>query len=254
MESAKQYVYWNISGVGNLDQQGIIKAVKQGGRFLIFKYYVSFLFFSIEKLSPAILVQNKEEMAKMVNKYNTICLLWGVWSISGLFQIWKAMRTNNLGGVDVTDDILLNTGTLNLDEKNIKIEKVDTLFQPFPKDELLELKGALENWVSSNRNIDSIYGGEFVNVDTRCTAPYVIFYQGEPKEKEAIQEQVYTRFRKFVDFDIIESREDFDLFEKCTRQGDFIAGRKGQKTLEKRVLGMDAHFSVSNDSSMIGGS
>ncbi len=88
----------------------LTEKVNQGARFVIFQYCISLIFaVTLRRFSPAYLIQSNNGQAKFKKKYNRISFIFGWWGISwGPIKTIQSLRINNMGGLDVTEDLILN--------------------------------------------------------------------------------------------------------------------------------------------------
>jgi len=101
----------SIRGLGRLTVGEMRTAVKDGARFVVFEYVLSFLFGARRRTSPIFFVRPGESIIWQSLRYNLITLVFGWWSFpfGPAFTI-GAIRDNLRGGHDVSaqviDDIL----------------------------------------------------------------------------------------------------------------------------------------------------
>jgi hypothetical protein len=101
----------SIRGLGRLTVGEMRTAVKDGARFIVFEYVLSFLFGVRRRPSSIFFVRSGESVFWRALPYNLITLVFGWWSFpfGPAFTI-GAVRDNVRGGRDVStqviDDIL----------------------------------------------------------------------------------------------------------------------------------------------------
>jgi hypothetical protein len=218
-----KYFLQNTTG---LTAETIAAALKQGATFIVFKYRVSLLAVSYQRLSPAILIRNAEERNAFRKKYNRKALLLGPWFFpSGPYFVYDSVRFNNSGGMDVTRDILANLEHFDHHEQSVEMYVVDTVFTPIPKEDLKELERAILEFCTDYNGIREVYAGKYVNVDKYSEPPYMIGVDTH-KELQVIEQElrplVYKRFHDFVQFIFFTKASDPVNFEKIQRQGQAI--------------------------------
>lgn len=116
-----------------MDMEQIKAHIEKGGRFIVYYYCISLLALTLTRLSPAFFVFSDESHKKHRNKYNLITAIFGWWGIPwGIKLSLKAMKLNNQGGLDVTEDIMpnlkkehLENGIIDLVEMNLIFSKPD---------------------------------------------------------------------------------------------------------------------------------
>src|SRR5690606_4154726 len=86
------------------------KEIQNGGRFILFPYCISLIFaVNLERFSTAIFFKKEGSVSRFKNKYNLISFVFGWWCIPwGPMQTVSDIRINNRGGIDITEDILIN--------------------------------------------------------------------------------------------------------------------------------------------------
>ena len=102
-----------LRNIDDLSIQSLERRVDNGYRFIVYSYSVSLLF-NISYVSPAYLLR-KEDVKKHTLKYNTLSSILGWWSLQGIPNTINSLKTNMKGGIDVTEDIMIN---LNQDSLN----------------------------------------------------------------------------------------------------------------------------------------
>jgi hypothetical protein len=101
----------SIRGLDRLTVGEMRATVKDGARFVVFEYVLSFLFGARRRTSPIFFVRPGESMFRKALPYNLITLVFGWWSFpfGPAFTI-GAVRDNLKGGRDISakviDDIL----------------------------------------------------------------------------------------------------------------------------------------------------
>jgi hypothetical protein len=101
----------SIRGLGRLTVGEMRAAVKDGARFVVFEYVLSFVFGVRRRTSPIFFVRPGEAVFWQALRYNLITVVFGWWSFpfGPAFTI-GAIRDNLRGGRDVSaqviDDIL----------------------------------------------------------------------------------------------------------------------------------------------------
>lgn len=206
-----------------LNKEEIAELINKGAKFILFKYNVALVATTFTRVSPAILITSANQLKKHKRKYNLYSLFFGPWFIpTGPFNVYNTIKLNNSGGIDVTKDIEINLEHYNPLEKTIEIKNIDTEFAHISKGELRELHKALKNYSPDNLSMESIYVGKFINVEEYVEPHYVVGFKAELEENhiEEIFACIYTRFRSYVPFEIIDQNS--DLFKKLERQGQKV--------------------------------
>ncbi|WP_148375345.1 MULTISPECIES: hypothetical protein [Butyricimonas] len=95
----------------------------------MFPYTVSILAMPLSFFSPAILVKKGESIRKYQWRYNLISSIFGWWGIIlGPWATVKSIRSTCKGGVDVTDDVMLNLDQEGFDNRQFEWKQTNQLF------------------------------------------------------------------------------------------------------------------------------
>lgn len=96
-----------IHGIGRMTIGEMREAVKQGARFVVFEYVLSFIVISRRRVSATFFVRPGESTFSMSLPYNLITLLIGWWSFPfGPGLTIGAIRDNLKGGTDVSAKVI----------------------------------------------------------------------------------------------------------------------------------------------------
>ena len=195
--------------------------LQNGAKFRIYSYTISILFaVTLKKLSPAILIC-ADEGTSFQKKYNNLTRIFGWWGIPwGPIYSLKSLKTNNAGGIDVTEDILLN---LNEEGWHRRIVKITTVKQVFLKPPSVEHKAFSKSFKSTEylSNIN-LFIGLYLNVQDDQEPFYMIGIQSTG-DFEACESQVrlllLKQFRKdvffhFIDLNLKENQRTGELLKE----------------------------------------
>ncbi|HET7377877.1 MAG TPA: hypothetical protein VFK30_14290, partial [Anaerolineae bacterium] len=96
-----------INGIGRMTVGEMREAVKNGARFVVFEYVLSFIVISRRRVSLTYFVRPGESMFAKSLGYNLITLLMGWWSFPfGPGLTIGAIRDNLRGGTDVSVKVI----------------------------------------------------------------------------------------------------------------------------------------------------
>lgn len=96
-----------IRGIGRMTIGEMREAVKQGARFVVFEYVLSFIVITRRRVSVTFFVRPGESTFSMSLPYNLITLLFGWWSFPfGPGLTIGAIRDNLKGGTDVSARVI----------------------------------------------------------------------------------------------------------------------------------------------------
>lgn len=216
---------YKLANTSDLGKEEILIVLNSGARFVVFKYNISFIFIRFERWSPAILIKNSEEMKRYQKKYNTLNYFFASWHFpKGPYLLYSSLKFNNQGGLDVTQDIVLNLDHYNQVSQTISIERIHTLFDVISTSDMKELQKALQLFFENYPMIRELYVGQYVNIDEYEEPPFCVAFDKSDLDREALKKAIYTRFRKHVVFQFFSREEEPELFEAIKEQGQKITG------------------------------
>lgn len=200
--------------------------VKKGARFVVYRYCISILFaVTLTRFSKAYFILKDEHPAKYKNRYNKLNFIFGWWGIPwGLIRTLECVKLNNSGGIDVTDDILLNINEESLRTREVEIVLISTVFVAPDASRVRSLKNAIDRKLSSSILIDQLFFAYYMSVEKYEEPYFVIGFKTKNDFEKALLElkNIYTQFLKHVRFEFINLKEDTELTEKLQKQGQKI--------------------------------
>lgn len=214
----------------NLSLEELKQKIENGCQFIVFEYCIS-LFFAVtlRRYSPAILIDSHRSSSKYKRKYNMLSSLFGWWGIPwGPYYTVKSFRANNKGGINVTDDIMLNITEETLKLKEVELEITNQLFLKPSKSNTKALRRALLKNFENDLNIQQLIVGWFINTEEDQAPHYVL---GVKLEKDfenylkPLKDALNTQFRAHTFFEIIDLNEDEDLRKLFEKQGHVLINR-----------------------------
>lgn len=107
----------NIEGLSDND---IISLVGQGGKFVQFEYVISLLVIAYKQYSDIYFIRPGQSASGIASHFTNISLLWGWWSIPGIFWTLEAISLNRKGGKDHTKELMKNLSELMEKEKEFQ--------------------------------------------------------------------------------------------------------------------------------------
>lgn len=206
------------------------KEVKQGSRFIVFEYCISLLLvITLRRYSPAILIHKNAPFSKYKKKYNILSSLFGWWGIPwGPFYTIKSFKVNRKGGIDVTEDIMLNISDESLKQREVALMVTNQLFVKPSQSNTKALYKALFKRFERDRNILQLMVGWFINTENDEAPYYVVGIKVERDFQayvDPLKEAIYTQFRKHTFFDIIDLNQDEDFRKVFEKQGVLMINR-----------------------------
>ncbi len=96
-----------IIGIEGLTVQDLNKAIRQGGKFVVFPYCISVILLTFKRSSDIYFVHAGENPIGKSLAYTLMSLLLGWWGIPwGPIYTLEALFVNLTGGRDVTQEVL----------------------------------------------------------------------------------------------------------------------------------------------------
>jgi hypothetical protein len=201
--------------------------IKNGGRFVAYSYCISILFaVTLRRFSKAYLILKDEHAAKYKSRYNVLSFIFGWWAIPwGIIRTIQCAKINNSGGVDVTDDILLNINEESLLKGEVELIVISTVFIVPDASQIRFLKKAIDKKLSPSILIEQLFFACYTNVEKYEEPYFVIGFKTKNDFEEALVElrkAVYSQFLKHVRFEFMNLVENEPLTAKLQEQGKRI--------------------------------
>lgn len=204
--------------------------IEYGGKFITFQYCITVLFaVTLTRFSPAILIRKEEEIQYFRAKYNRLTKIFGWWGIPwGPIKSVNALNTNKAGGIDMTDDIMLNIDPKSFLAREVELKLTNQLFCKPNKTDIKAFNKALINYSTKNLNVRKIVVGIFINTSEPQSLNYTVGVKSENNFDENIEELrklFYTQFRKYVHFEFINLNEKNEVYLLFEKQGETLISR-----------------------------
>lgn len=140
----------------------------------------------------------------------------------GIINTIEYVQLNNQGGLDVTEDILLNIDEQSLVNKEVEMKKISTIFKISEKSEVVSIKKAVNKKLNPYVPISELYAGYFVNVDRNEAPFFVIAYRTTydfDLSAVEVKKAIYSQFLKHLHFEFLNLSEDSEVSQKLIKQG-----------------------------------
>ncbi len=202
----------------NLSLQNLQRRINSGEyRFIAYPYSISLLAGNIYMVSPAYLLK-KEDIKKHTLKYNFISFIFGWWSIpNGPTNTLNSIKTNRKGGIDVTEDIMLNlTEEDSLRSKKVKIEVLYTLFKHPSKSDIKDFIKSIKKTKSLNLN-QKIYLGRYL--DTKEVHYFIRFENISNVSKDDLLKNLRKIYYDHIQIEVGQTDKKDELDQKIITQG-----------------------------------
>ena len=203
-------------------KEELLNAIDNGARFVVFQYCISIIAFALVRYSPAILVMNEDELEEKAQSYNTLSKTFGWWSFPyGISETLRSLRINRAGGVDMTEDILLNFKESMLASKEVEMLKTNQLFMVPNSDSVSCFDRAISD-LEKKFDYDEIAIGLFINTE-EYENPYLVIGVNSPLEmaesREVLSDALYKHFTSHTKFTFIDLKMKNEHTKRLLLQG-----------------------------------
>lgn len=188
-------------------------AQNKGGRFVTYQWFVPLpIFHPTRRLSKVYYIPSGKNPAAHAWKFNLICLIIGWWGLPwGPIYVLRSIRLNNLGGVDVTEDVYLNINKASYEAGRIRIERTAVAFVHPQKSDAKEFRKVFQALIRDGVIKNPPYIGIDLNADENEQDYFLIgFEQSINGVEQQISDAIYKRFFKHTEFMLFELNADFE--------------------------------------------
>lgn len=204
--------------------------IEKGAKFIIFQYSISvFLAVILRRFSPAILVEPVDSVSKYKRKYNLISYLFGWWGLPwGPILTIQSISLNNRGGIDYTDEIMLNITEQALINREVEMLKTNLLFCKPDKWDLKSFKKALLRDFERDYNLKKLIVAVFINVEEGTKPYFSIGIKTDEDYKSyviRIEKSLQKQFFKSTYFEFIDLNLSIKVAKLLEEQGEIIIER-----------------------------
>lgn len=183
--------------------------VAAGSRFLVFSYCISlFLVVSLRRFSTAFLVAPNTSHRSISWRYNILTLAFGWWGLpyGPIFSI-RALRINAMGGIDATEDVMLNIDKESLQNREVCLQKTNQWFCAPAKWDERAIRLALKKPFAKDVNVRKIMAAVLINTPEGYLPPITIGLQVDDSFDyycQRVRESLYTYFRQDTHFEFVD--------------------------------------------------
>jgi hypothetical protein len=208
----------------NITLEELRKKIDYGSRFISFPYCISIFFaVTLRRFSPAIFIPQKEDIVKFKRRYNLITCLLGWWGFPwGPILSIRAIQSVRQGGIDMTEDIMMNIDDDSLALREVELKTTRQLFCKPDKWDTRSFKKSLGKCFEKELDVKKIVVGISINtVNTKRT--YNIGFLADSdlaKYIEKAKEPLYKDFKRTTDFRFIDLSENSDITRLLEKQGE----------------------------------
>jgi hypothetical protein len=200
----------------------VLQEINLGGRFVVYPYCISILFaVTLKRLSPAYFIGSNKATLSFKSKYNRISCLLGIWAIPwGIMTAIEYVKLNNKGGLDVTEDILLNLDEQNFASHDVDIKFISKIFKVPQPSEIKAMQQVLKR-CAITQTIEQLYFGQFLNTN-RSGSYFILGIQTKHNYQETCAALLKASTKEFysnVLFDFLDLTGGAEEIPKLKVQG-----------------------------------
>lgn len=213
----------------DLSLEELEKKIQNGGRFISYQYCISIFFaLCLKRFSPAVFIEEPKLDKKYMRKCNTLSLLLGWWSLWGPYYTIGSLRVNRKGGIDMTEDIMLNIDQESLTNRLVKMEVTQQFYMKPDRWDIKEFKKAFLPAFEKDYNLRKLVVGRFINTK-EDELPYLTIGVELENNRDIYPDQLRTayetRFKKSSSYLLIDLKEESEDSKLLEEQGEFIIKR-----------------------------
>lgn len=211
----------NARGINSMDE--IKRCIDHGAKFIIYQYTISAFLITIKRVSSAVLVMNEFEHRKNVVKFNAITCLFGWWSLPmGPVASIRTILANRKGGIDYTDEVLLNLSDECLMMGEIQIIQSNLLFEHPIRSDRRALRKALLKLYDREYSMKKIVVAVSLTKRSERGPLFVVGFLTSQEKASVIQDMqkaLYKHFFRHVSFEFIDMSEETKESLLIAKQG-----------------------------------
>lgn len=198
--------------------------IQEGGRFIAYRYIVSRpLFYPVNRISKLFFIEKNEKASKYAWSYNVLNFLLGIWGLPfGPAVMIKSIFINLKGGIDLTEDVLVNLTKEAFDKKEIEMLRPGNMFVAPTKSNLKELGKVTRELRSKNIVKGEIVVGYFIDTKENESPYYALGFSNdlEAVDLQKIRNEIRKRFYKHVKFEFFSLDEENNEFvQRLKKEG-----------------------------------
>lgn len=208
----------------DLTIQELERRVQAGYRFISFEYIISFFAVTQRRFSKAILINSSQDIRKYCNKYNLVSSVFGWWGFPwGPIYTIRSFGVNRKGGIDMTDDIMLNISEESLQKREIEYLRTTQFFAKPDKWDLRAFTKSILRDFQFDLNVERIVVGRYINTEgntiSGLTIGLKIRYGKFDEYIEPIRKSLSREFMKHARFSFIDLEKKDELADFLLKQG-----------------------------------
>lgn len=200
----------------------VMLAKDSGAKFVTYQWFVPLpLFRPSRRLSKVYYIPSNKSASSYAWKFNVISLIIGWWGLPwGPIFVFRSIRLNNSGGVDVTKDIYLNINKSSYKNGRLLIKSTTAEYLHPSRTDIKEYTKVFKNLLEEGVILDAPIIGMNLNTEDN-EEPFLLIGFDEPIEEieHIITAAIYKRFFKHTRFELINLNGNFKSKETFISQG-----------------------------------
>ncbi|MCU4156712.1 hypothetical protein J1N10_12050 [Carboxylicivirga sp. A043] len=205
----------------NLEQ---LKAkIDAGYRFKVFQYCFSPIFATYFPFSPAFLIKDITDGKAHMKKYNWISAVFGWWGIYGALYTIRALKLNAKGGLDVTEDVMLNITEEDLQNKCVHLRETTLLYRTPARSDIKTMSKLVRDY-TYDYNLKECYAAWSLEYDNVFCVGLKTDNDFE-KYANAFHQHLSKKFYKHIQIDLIDLNEEVERAMQLRKQGVTVITR-----------------------------
>ena len=203
--------------------QDLLKESHSGGRFVVYQWIIPLpLFAPVKRLSRVYFIDSSSSKSKYASKYNMLNLLLGWWGLPfGPIYLVKSIILNMKGGIDVTEDLMLNMNEENFSQGIVEIKEKAIKYIAPAKSENKEFVKVFRTLIQNKVVTQPPIIGYYIDTEKNEKPYYVVGISDSITNdlEKAISKEVYQRFYKHMQYKLVDVNTEFETKQALIKQG-----------------------------------
>ena len=198
--------------------------ISRGAKFVAYQYIISVpVFRPVKRISKLFFIKPGEKSSRYAPGYNFLSFLLGIWGLPfGPPTLVKIFLLNMKGGIDFTEEVMVNLQADTLIKKEINLEKPARFFEAPTKSNLKELEKVFQEVTKYGIIGEPVIAGFFINT-ARDESPYhVIGISSDLTDEklQVIRRELGRKFHKHIRFEIVSLLSpDYEHVDRLRKEG-----------------------------------
>ena len=208
----------------DIKSEDLAGLVRQGAKFVAYQYIISVpVFRPVKRISKLFFIKPGEKSSRYATGYNFLSFLLGIWGLPfGPPTLVKILLLNMKGGIDFTEEVMVNLKADTLLTKEINLEKPARFFEPPTKSNLKELEKVFREVKKHIIIEEPVVAGFYINTAPDETPYHVLGISSELTEEniQVIRRELGRKFYKHIRFEIVSLLSpDYEHIERLKNEG-----------------------------------